>query len=415
MIVTARYVYTADGPLIESGALRVTAGRITWVGRRSELSPVDLAGDDVRDLGEALLTPGLINAHAHLELSALAGRIRPSGLWTWLARLVKLRRQIERSAERQAARRAAEDALACGVTCIADISRRGDTWQILRELPMRTVCFTELITIARDAPRTPAELDDHMASAAARTQGIPRLSLGVSPHAPYTVSCEHLSETAALARRRGLPLTTHWAETKEECRWLARGGGRLGALLWTLGAGGRIRAPRRSPMAYADQAGLLDAASLLAHVNYMDDDDLATLAASRACVAYCPRSHRFFGHRGHRWRDMLDAGVLVCVGTDSLASLPPGSRLSMLDEMALLRDEAPELPAEVFWRMVTLNAATALGLDTETGSLAPGKAADLVAWPVTDATASDPLADVIASRPDPTAVWVDGSEVSLRV
>src|SRR5205814_2099478 len=132
---------------------------------------------------------------------------------------------------------------------------------------------------------------------------------------------------------------------------------------------------RGSPIEFAKSVGVLDEPTLLAHVNYCDDAELATLSRGRASVVYCPRTHAYFGLPPHRWRDMLAAGINVALGTDSRASSPD---LNLLDDLRLLHRLGPEVAPQTLWHLATLNAARALGVDACTGSLTPGKAADLV-------------------------------------
>jgi cytosine/adenosine deaminase-related metal-dependent hydrolase len=143
--------------------------------------------------------------------------------------------------------------------------------------------------------------------------------------------------------------------------------------------------------------------ALLAHVNHADDAELALLAAGQASVVYCPRTHAYFGHRPHRWRDMLAAGVNVAVGTDSRASAPD---LNLVDDLRLLRRLAPDVPAVELWAMATHRAARAIGRP-DLGVLNAGAPGDAVAFPVDPATA-DPLADVLDGSAVPTAVWLAG-------
>src|SRR5205814_3937646 len=113
---------------------------------------------------------------------------------------------------------------------------------------------------------------------------------------------------------------------------------------------------RGSPIEFAKSVGVLDEPTLLAHVNYCDDAELATLSRGRASVVYCPRTHRYFGHPPHRWREMLARGINVVVGTDSCASSP---NLNIVDELRLLHEIAPDFPVESIWKMTTSNAQLA--------------------------------------------------------
>jgi cytosine/adenosine deaminase-related metal-dependent hydrolase len=159
------------------------------------------------------------------------------------------------------------------------------------------------------------------------------------------------------------------------------------------------------PIRFAKDAGLLDAPSVLAHVNYCDDAELGLLAGGRASVVYCPRTHQYFGHPPHRWRDMLAAGVNVAAGTDSCASSP---NLDLVEDLRLLRQIAPDVPAAVLWEMATIRGARALLWDDEIGSISVGKRADFAAFA---AGGDDPLEAILRNEQRPESVWIDGEKV----
>lgn len=399
MILLARYVVPVARPPIRDGGVRIVDGRIVQVGPREEFT-----GPEVVDLGRVVLLPGWVNAHAHLELSVYAGKVPPSNLLTWLTRLAMLRRKGDPALEQAGATQAAVESLRAGVTCIGDVSRRGDAWKALRDVPLRKVCFAELISVASEPPRNPVELEKVLDEVAPDRGVIP----GVSPHAPYTVRARDVVGAVEIARRRALPLTSHWSETIQECRWLRQGGGVLGVLVRGFSAGDPIRPPKCSPMEYAERLGILDAGALLAHVNYIDDRELGRLAHSPSSVVLCPRSHRFFRHRNHRWREMLSAGINVCIGTDSAASLPPGSTLSILDELRFLHREHPGVPCDRLLAMGTINGARALGLADRIGTIESGKYADFVAVPLSREDVADPVEDLLRNSASPVGVWVSG-------
>jgi len=163
------------------------------------------------------------------------------------------------------------------------------------------------------------------------------------------------------------------------------------------------------PIDFANEIGLLDyPATLLAHVNYCDDRELELLARGRASVVYCPRTHKFFNHPPHRWREMLSRGINVAVGTDSCASSPD---LNIVDDLRLLREIAPEFPAEQLWQMATMRAAKAIQMDDVVGSLTPGKAADVVAF---EAKTDDPLAEILEAARLPHQLWIGGNPTNSR-
>lgn len=154
------------------------------------------------------------------------------------------------------------------------------------------------------------------------------------------------------------------------------------------------------------RVGLLDDPTLLAHVNYCDDDELQLLARGRASVVYCPRTHAYFGHPPHRWREMLEAGINVAVGTDSCASSPD---LNLVEELRLLHRLAPRVAAEQLWELATIRAARAVRMHDEVGSLSPGKRADFAMFPL---RGDHPLSSILESELAPSEVWIGGACVS---
>jgi aminodeoxyfutalosine deaminase len=442
-VYRARWVLPITSPPIERGAIAIEDGRIVGVGPAS-----DISGDSVVDLGDCLLLPGFVNAHTHLEATCYRGLIPPQPLWQWFFALLALRTRPDTAErERAAVAAGAAQSLAAGVTCVGDISRTGINVEALRPSPIRKLCFLELISGASQPPNDvesleksyqlsaisdqpegrsyqpsaisyqPEGQDDHPSSFIHH----PPLMVGLSPHALYTVTWDDLVGAAALARRHDVPVTVHVLETPEEAEWLAGGGGFLEDFLVrcrlaTAGmnvTGGAIERLTRS--------GLMDCRPLLAHVNYIDQESCGTaapgcvappgegffarLAASRASVAWCPRSHRFFGHAPHRWRGMLAAGVNVCLGTDSLAS---NESLSILDELRYVRTLAPDFPPHELLAMATIRGAAALRLDGIIGSLEVGKLADFIAMPFDAAAPADPSANLLDGAENFTGVWIGG-------
>lgn len=430
----ARWVLPIESPPIENGAIVVEHDRIAAVGPAGELlgvqhcsresvapasrrcshrrdagatEPDDTAGAGVHDLGDSILLPGFINAHSHLELSCYRGMLQPAPLWSWFEQLMELiYGPTGPRPGRESVLAGAAESLSAGVTCIGDISRTGVHIEALRASPIRKVCFLELISGAmfppNDVPSLEAMLDRMI-----RLAEPGKLWVGISPHTLYTVPRDDLVACAALVERRHVPLTIHLAETMEEVEWLAHGGGLLAKLLadWDLPC--RHGTARGSPVAFIERVGVLALAPLLAHVNYVADDDLALLARSSASVVWCPRSHRFFGHTAHRWRDMLAAGVNVCVGTDSLAS---NQTLSILDELRFVHRQSPDVPAETILEMGTINGANGLGLADGIGSLRPGKLADFVAVPWEPGGPSSPAANLLGGASPVSGVWIGGTK-----
>jgi cytosine/adenosine deaminase-related metal-dependent hydrolase len=405
-VVRARWLLPITADPIENGALAVENGRIVGVGKADAF-----AGAAVRDLGDHVLLPGFVNAHTHLEMTCYRGRVAPTTLWRWFEQMMDLRtRPGAADEEREAVSIGAAESLAAGVTCVGDISRTGVQVEALRSSPIRKVCFLELISGANAPPNDAASLASLHGAAAGHAEP-DRLVVGISPHALYTVTSDDLLGAATLAAERKAPLTIHVLETAEEAQWLAKGGGPLQAFLSRYKLPTATGTIRGRATELLRRAGLMDQQPLLAHVNYIDDPGLRDLARCGAGVVWCPRSHGFFGHGPHRWRDMLAAGVNLCLGTDSLAS---NSTLSILDEMRFVRRSAPGTGPRAILEMGTLRGARGLRMEQCTGSLEVGKCADFVTIPWDATGPRDPAANVLDGSEVVDETWIGGVPVAQR-
>ena len=407
-LLRAAFVAPMDGPIIRDGCVAIYGGAIEAVGTCDQLRT--WSGDaPVQDLGDVVLLPGLVNAHTHLELSSVAcAESSYSGTFTdWILAIRERARfepdQLEQSVT-VATRSGIEQCLRFGVTCIGDISQHSQfTRPVLRDSPLRAVSFGEVLGLGKLRWR----FEQLMQISLRDEHATPRLRIGLTPHAPYTVDLPGYRRALELARERDLPLATHLAETREERQFLESQSGPFRDVWDSLGLWAEpVETFRGSPIDFAQVLGLLDEPTLLAHVNDCDDAELATLARGRASVVYCPRTHRYFARAPHRWRQMLEAGINVAVGTDSCASSPD---LNLVDELRLLHETAPEIPVESLWQMATIRGARALRMEHRIGSISEGKCADLVAFP---ATGDDPLRALLESRDAlPHHTWIAGREI----
>jgi aminodeoxyfutalosine deaminase len=404
MTLDADWVVTMDGPPVRTGRVVVEGGVVARVGSAADVA----ARGEHRQLGQAVLLPGLINAHCHVELSAHQGALGPEDFWLWLPKLVMLRMAAGAAdKERAAVPSAVRSMLEAGTTCVGDISRSAWLPRVLAGEAIRKVCYVELINGAMSPPTDMTQLRQRVAE----LPHDPLLVAGISPHAPYTVRGEDLRACAAMAGREALPLAIHLAETREEIEWL-----RLGTGLIEQWHGKFFKDPPRSPLCgpteYAAGAGLgqMPVAALI-HMNHADDwQRLCAIPEDRRpVVVYCPRAHAFFGHSAHPFREMLEAGVPVAVGTDSAAShLAEESRpLSVADELRWLHARYPEVPAETLVRMGTIDAARALGLAATVGRIRAGFQADLIAFALAQPN-TDPLTDLLEGGQLPCFVCVAG-------
>ncbi|MBL8877522.1 MAG: amidohydrolase family protein [Phycisphaerales bacterium] len=415
MILRANWIVPVSRSPIRNGFVQVEGKRIAALGAADSLSSADRRAS--LDLGESIITPGLINAHTHLELTCYAGALPPAPFWNWIERLIPLRASPEAGEiELASAAVGAWQSLRVGVTCVGDVSRCGVSWQALKHVPIRKVCFAELMSIASQPPRTP----DELCAAIESVEEDELLTVGFSPHAPYSVTDEHLSQSIALARQSGRPWCAHWAETREEVAFIRGRADALPAFFTSYLASKGLRPPCMRMGEYlahvADRAAPGVAArfygdttpGILAHGNYFDEDEFPSLATRGHTIAYCPRAHRFFGHSPHPLPQMLAAGVQVILATDSAAS---NESLSVLEEARFVKSQlAAPPPNDALIRMITIDAATALGLGRDTGSLEPGKLADIAAFSCGDSV-SEPLAAMLTHPVECRAVWVAGDRV----
>ncbi len=318
---------------------------------------------------DAVLLPALVNAHAHLDLAGAEAIPASDSFTAWLLGVGEARgdaRDVERAAAGQA------DALGRrGVTAVGDIDASGGrATRGRRGAAMGGRSYIEIVGVGAASARARlAEallLADRLGGAAE--------GLGLSPHAPYSVHADALPEIARAARRRGLPLAMHLAETPEETRYLQHGDGPFRDFLRVIGRGQPFDAPPRlRPVAYADRAGLLEAGCVVVHGNDLDGEDVARLAARGSSVVYCHGTHRHFGRPRHPLAELLAAGVNVALGTDSGLS---NAQVDLLAEAARLHRDRPELDPLDVLRCASLGGRIALGLPTGPACLQPATSAD---------------------------------------
>lgn len=399
-ILRAKFVGSIALPLIENGFVTLNAGRIVDVGR---FNAAAFASRDVQDLGEVVLLPGLVNAHTHLELSHVKrDPARPASFGTWALSIVRsLATPPTDEAIRAATLAGAAESLSFGVTTVGDITRSpAITRSGSIDSPIQLRSFGEVRAMGRRRNKLEAQLD----AAIDPRDGSP-LDLGISPHAPYSVEPGGYRSCVRLASDLGLPLTTHLAESLDEIEFMNHHTGPLRELWEAIGAwDDHVPRFEGSPVEFAKSVGLLDAAALLAHVNYASDSDLEPLSHGNASIVWCPRTHEYFGHPPHRWKEMLARGINVCIGTDSRATSPD---LNLVDDLRLVHRESPEVPVETLWEMATTRAARGLWR-RDVGAIARGMRADLVAFPV---QTNDPLREILETQVAPATTFVSGERI----
>jgi 5-methylthioadenosine/S-adenosylhomocysteine deaminase len=364
-------------PLLEHACVAVADGRITFVGPASDAP----AGRD-EPLGDAILMPGLVNAHTHLELTAFRGLLEDLPFRDWIVSLQAAKEAVMTPDDfLDAARLGVAEGLLAGITTYADTCDSGAAIVAMREMGVRGIMYAETFGPA------PEHLDRAMAQLRAKVErarplASPLVRLGVSPHAPYTVSDDLFRAVAAYAGAESLPMAVHIAESDAELRLLRDAAGPFAEGLAKRNITVRPRAA--SPIALLDALGVLTQQPLLIHCVQIDERDVAAIARHDCPVAHCPISNAKLGHGVMPLVEMLAADVRVALGSDSMASnnrmdLLAESRAALLAQRARTRRH-DALSASRILELATLGGADALGLAGEIGSLTPGKSADLVAF-----------------------------------
>jgi aminodeoxyfutalosine deaminase len=365
--LTARWVLPVSSPPVRNGT--VTVGKDAIV----SVDPPGTRAADV-DFGNAAIIPGLVNAHTHLDLSGLRGKTPPTADFVgWLREVINHRRGQSPEQTVADVRAGLDECLRFGTTLVGDIAAGRSSWEALTRAPVWAVCFREVIGLpSARVSGTWAELvrwaTDHADT--------PTCRVGVSPHAPYSVH-RALIEAAA----RLWPVCIHLAESPAERELLHDRSGPFVAFLQELGVWDPAGlAPSWDWVAWrASRAPV----ALLAHGNYLSPE---TPLPPNSAIVYCPRTHAAFGHPPHPFREWLRRDVRVALGTDSLASNPD---LDLLAEARFVQSKNLDVAGAQLLRMATLSGAEALGLSHRTGSLEPGKSADLVVVQLPDRDDAD--------------------------
>ena len=399
-ILSADFLLPISSGVILNGAVAVDKTKIIAIGAKKELVK-NFPEAKHEDFGEAVIMPGFINAHSHLEITAMRGFLDDveNDFYSWLMKLTKTRAgKSSEEIETSAIFGALEGAKA-GVTCFADIGRFGKAgFRALKENGLRGVVFqeTEFSSKNEEAENDFAKLKDKFLELKESETNL--VEIGISPHSPYTVSRKLFEKITEYALDANVKLTIHAAESIEEQDLMLRGEGFFAGIYENLNL--EWNAPRVSSVEFLASTGVLQAKPLLAHCVKVSGEDIELIAETDSRVAHCPKSNAKFGHGVAPLEKFLDRKIRVGFGSDSVASNNTCDLLEEAKFAALFARNAPDkkrfLPAQEIIETATLGGARSLGLENEIGTLEKGKQADLIVVSL-DGAWQTPVYDVFSA------------------
>ncbi len=358
-----RALLTQCGEPIENGELIIEEGGIV------AMSPFEREVEETLDLSDHLLMPGFVNAHSHLALTALGRKLSPAKTFaSWIGDLIPLNAALSDEERMRGIRMGADEMKASGVTALGDYVADPALLESISDLGFRSVLFLETIGFQEERAEIVAEEVETILKTHASN-----CNLGIAPHAPYSVSAKLWQRLDQLANKYGCLLSTHLAETDEEVQFIEKGEGPLVDLLKGRQAFDLSwRVPGMTPARYLKSMDVLNG-MVAVHCNFIDDDIDKVQAA-----VFCPKSTHWFG-RTHILpvRKMLDAGIRVALGTDSMAS---NDSLNFLEEIRMADKLLPEVSRKEILTMATRFGGEILHLPC--GKIESGQKADIIGFKI---------------------------------
>jgi aminodeoxyfutalosine deaminase len=371
------------GVIASPGAILLDCNGIKAIGTPQEIGHVE---DVPITQINGLVTPSFVNTHAHLDLSGKGNVAFEDSFIKWLVEVVKPIR-VDTSQLNQDVQTGIELSIAGGCKVVGDIAGTVQAAEIVDASELISISFVEVIGNG-------ARSDEAIEKAQALSS-----KFNLTPHAPYSCS----KEVYKACFNSGEKIATHLSESIAEIEFSQNREGEFVKVMEQLGVWDEtIEAYSQHPieaiLEIADEQHFVSA-----HLNYVDDCHLEMISKSNMSVAFCPRASAYFGHTGHRWEEMLEAGINVALGTDSLLCLDTPNRISVLDEMRLLYERDGGEP-DVLFKMATVNGAEALGVAPSLVTLTEGETAGLLSF-----EGIDSLQTLMSSETAP--VWVVPQEV----
>jgi aminodeoxyfutalosine deaminase len=411
-IYSASYLVPVSSPPVEGGAIAVADGRIVDAGTLDRLRTE--YGGTPREFPECVITPGLVNAHSHLELTHFPSwKLRkgidysPRTYVDWIIQVIKIRRSLTSQELQHSVMEGLRVSLECGTTSIGEIvSDRS----LIPLYGMTAISGRLCLEAIGQDPGSNGVLLEDMEKTISSFSGGPLLP-ALSPHAPHTLSAELLRSLAELAQRFAIPSVVHLSESREEAAFMHDSSGKIAELLYPFADWESFLPPprRTTSTAYLEACGALTPLTAAVHCVHITPDDAHILKRCGVSAILCPRSNERLAVGKAPAALLKKSGIPLALGTDSLAS---NDSLSLWDEMRFLRREFPDVftPAEVM-AMATLGSARALQLDRECGSLEKGKRADFLVVHPARITSPAELAEVLIEESRIAEVFIAGEAI----
>jgi cytosine/adenosine deaminase-related metal-dependent hydrolase len=389
-------------PIAQGAVLIDDRGRIAEIGPDHAVpTPPDAL---IERYDSAVLLPGLINTHTHLELTGFAGMAEQADFWEWIKQIIALKATRSEEDFFHAAELGIRQCWAAGVTTICDMGNTGSVIAALDALGAAGIAHHEAFDMhTAETSIVMKQFSRELDRLAQHATG--RVAIGVSPHAPYTVSGPLYRSVSDLARSHGVPIGVHVAEPADESALLRDYTGIFADALRARGVA-RMNPEPISPIAWLDRHGVLSERTVCAHAIHTDAADTAIMVQRGVAVAHCPRSNRRHHHADAPVARYVDRGLRIGIGTDSEVSVAP---LDLLAEAREARKLTGWSAAETL-RALTLGGAEALGLEATCGSLTVGKWGDLAAIRIPESKAPEE-AVLVSAIGDVMATWSGGRAV----
>lgn len=397
MSLSCRWLFDGIGPPIRDATIEIEQGIIQQIHTRRH--------EDVLNLGDVAIVPGLLNAHTHLEFSGLRTPIQPLDCFAdWISHVIAYRRNAPFDVANVVS--GMRESIASGVAVIGEIATTDWRLAVHPSSDATVIMFHEFLGLSEQS------IPELLGAAKSFLQqaNVDGVIPALSPHAPYSVHPQLLDGLVKLASEFQVPLAMHLAESPDERQLLDSGRGPLAELLTQLGVmNAHVFAKPRSHLDLLRQLEC-DAPTLIVHGNDLSHDEINFLAGrTQMSVVYCPRTHAAMQTGSHPWKAMLERGVNVVLGTDSRASNPD---LSLWRELQFLKKRHPDFPDTELLHLVTRNAAHALRLQGH-GTLQPGQAATLCVVELDSAFSAAAEDCLFNSASRPVATLLRGQWASL--